>query len=265
MHGYDWESKAGSLERFFHPKNALNLNSKYGYGQIVEYYTTTPDAPYDPSYRTMEEDIADGYSQMEYVNFDENENYILSCAIASIDNSVLKKFAKYYALWKYVTENTIYSSPYQMAECDEYKNTLNYCREHPELLNVLYKNLDSNDWAALKLVEDLTLYNEGNMQILRTNAKPVSTQKGIKTYRTPISNCIAYIKTLLKQKSDNILLTKTIHATSISGIYYSNSNDINITPTSNGINVTFNLKKHIKCHIKRFRHIRSYHCNSIEQ
>lgn len=72
MHGYAWESKPGALARTFHPRDALNGSS---YGQIVEYYTTMPNSAQSSAAKamTLEEEIANGTSQIEYVNFDEDE------------------------------------------------------------------------------------------------------------------------------------------------------------------------------------------------
>jgi len=110
-HGYDWESKPGSLMRTFHPRDALNGDS---YGQIVEYYRVVPNTSnYD---MTLEEEIAEGLTRVEYVVFSSIEREFISKKINEINSKLLAQFNSLYNVWKDFTENTIYSNPEQIAK-----------------------------------------------------------------------------------------------------------------------------------------------------
>lgn len=238
IHGYAWESKPGALARTFHPRDALNGSS---YGQIVEYYTTMPNSAQSSAAKamTLEEEIANGTSQIGYVNFDEDEKKTISDAISNINSNVMAQFATKYDAWKHVTENTVFNSFSQMARCSEYYNTLNYCKKHPELINVLYEYLNNGDWATIKLIEDL-INTAGNAQSYATRTNSLSDDSGIKTYRTPVSNCIAHVKSLLVRSTSDAKKTKRT-TTALTGISYSNSNQISISRSNVGLNITFDL------------------------
>lgn len=126
-----------------------------------------------------------------------------------------------------------------MARCSEYYNTLNYCKKHPELINVLYEYLNNGDWATIKLIEDL-INTAGNAQSYATRTNSLSDDSGIKTYRTPVSNCIAHVKSLLVRSTSDAKKTKRT-TTALTGISYSNSNQISISRSNVGLNITFDL------------------------
>lgn len=188
---------------------------------------------------TLEEEIANGTSQIEYVNFDEDEKKTISDAISNINSNVMAQFATKYDAWKHVTENTVFNSFSQMARCSEYYNTLNYCKKHPELINVLYEYLNNGDWATIKLIEDL-INTAGNAQSYATRTNSLSDDSGIKTYRTPVSNCIAHVKSLLVRSTSDAKKTKRT-TTALTGISYSNTNQISISRSNVGLNITFDL------------------------
>ena len=239
FHGYDWESKPGPLARTFHPRDALNGSS---YGQIVEYYTTKPKSSQVSAAKvsTLEEEIADGTAQIEYVNFDEEEKLIISDATARISSSVMSQFVDRYKSWKRITENTIYSSFSQMAVCNEYYSILSYCKEHPELINVLYEYLNEGDWATIKLIEDLTM-GDRKSQPHRDITKIQSVDAKVKVFRTPVSNCIAYVKTLLGRNVRKPKMSYKSATKPLTGISYSNSNNIDIIDSNGTLNIMFDL------------------------
>lgn len=241
LHGYDWESKPGSLARTFHPKEALIGDS---YGQIVEYYTTISNSLQASNARTksLEEEIADGRLRIEYVNFDDYEKQIIAETTREISSSVMRKFTNLYELWKDVTENTTFSSLAQMARCDEYKNLLSFCNANPELLYVLYEYLDDGDWATIKVIEDMT-FTEDNYQSYKATTKAPISATSDKIYRTPVSNCIIYVKSLLEKNMGKVRSLKKANATALTGVSYSNSNNINVVNYANNtLNVNFDLQ-----------------------
>lgn len=236
-HGYDWESKPGALMRTFHPRDALNGNS---YGQIVEYYRKADTSV--SSIATLEEEIADGIVQIEYVDFDSDETEIITQKINTINSEVLSQFNILYNKWKAVTENTIYSNPEQIANCQEYIDVLNFCKSNSILLYAIYEKLGNGDnISAIKLIEDLTLSdNLSVMKNVREGSAVRLACARIKTIRPIHSNFVAYVKELLSK--DNVEMSRARKISSeTTGISYSNFADFSISSSTETLSVVFSL------------------------
>lgn len=236
-HGYDWESKPGALMRTFHPRDALNGSS---YGQIVEYYRKANTSV--SSFMTLEEEIADGIAQIEYVDFDSDENEVIAQKINTINNNVLSQFRTLYNQWRTVTENTIYSNPEQIANCQEYVNVLNFCKSNPILIYAIYQELGNGDnIAAIKLIEDLTLSdNLSVMQSVRENSAARLTRSSVKTVRPIHSNFVAYVKELLAIENVELAKTRKISGET-TGISYSNFTEFSYSSSAGTLFVNFTL------------------------
>ena len=234
-HGYDWESKMGSLERIFHPRDALE---GFSYGRIVAYFRKDPSLGYA---MTLEEEIADGTSKIEYTNFNTDEKAYLAAKIDGISDNVLAQFNTLYAQWKSVTENTPYSSPDRIANCDIYRKTLSHCQSHPELIYAVYAKLEEGGIAAAKLVKDLTLdKNRDVMERIRKSNPSGKTRNGVKVYRPMLSNTVAYVKELLAKESKALqkARNKAGHTTDIS---YSNAHEFDISLSKDAVSVDFTI------------------------
>ena len=234
-HGYDWESKMGSLERIFHPRDALE---GFSYGRIVAYFRKDPSLGYA---MTLEEEIADGTSKIEYTNFNTDEKAYLAAKIDGISDNVLAQFNTLYAQWKSVTENTPYSSPDRIANCDIYRKTLSHCQSHPELIYAVYAKLEEGGIAAAKLVKDLTLdKNRDVMERIRKSNPSGKTRNGVKVYRPMLSNTVAYVKELLAKESKVLqkARNKAGHTTDIS---YSNAHEFDISLSKDAVSVDFTI------------------------
>lgn len=234
-HGYDWESKPGSLMRTFHPKNALNGAS---YGQIVEYYTKANTAA-----TTLAEEIADGSAQIEYVDFTSDEDKLINQKIGEINSGVLAKFKTLYNEWKNVTETTIFSNPEQIANCKEYKDLLGFCKENLRLQYALYKELGQGDGiSAIKPIEDLTINQYGTIMESVREENNIATQTcaGIKTIRSLHSNYMAYVKEILSK--DKVDIQKSRKATrATTGLSYSNFKEFSVLQGAGNLSVEFSL------------------------
>lgn len=237
-HGYDWESKPGQLMRTFHPRYALEGTEADGYGKVVEYYVKTNKAA---KIATVEEEIANGVSEIEYTDFDQNELNVISRRINAIDGTVLLKFNALYDKWKSVVENSIFSNPVQIADCKEYKELLTLCIKYKELKYAVFAKLDDKDIAAIQLVEDLTIKeNNSVLQEMKDYNAQHKTRAGVKILRPVITNTISYVKRLLAL--DGIeKLQKSRNRVQTTGISYSNSQEFSAVPSSEGTNVTFAL------------------------
>lgn len=234
-HGYDWESKMGALERIFHPRNAV---SGPLYGQIVEGYRKKDT---DNFTKTLEEEIANGTSKIEYVDFTAEEQSYLSAKLNFIDASILSQFNTMYDLWKEVTETTVYSNLDKIADCDEYRNVLNLCKVNNGLVYAVFDKLNDGSIAAVQLVKDLTLAkNREVMERVRNNFKVVRTRTAVRLFRPMHSNAIAYVKELLG--NENVALGKAKRQAGMTtGISYSNSNDFSVSTLANAVVVNFAL------------------------
>lgn len=238
VHGYDWESKAGANVRLFHPRNALNGPL---YGQIVEYYIKKPTS--SVSSMTTEEEIANGTTRVEYINFTSDEINYLSSIIQSISSSIIQEFNILYNSWKEVVVNTLYSNPNQMKDCEEYRNVLAFCSSHDELLYALYDKVGEGEFAAMILVGDLTFdTNQSILESVRESASMSTARSGIKTIRPLQSNNIAYIKELLAL--ENVSLAKSRKQVGgETGLSYSNFNDFDVSASH--VNFSLNSPAHV--------------------
>lgn len=236
-HGYDWESKPGSLMRTFHPCDALNGSS---YGQIVEYYTSSTST----SLRTIAEEVADGITTIEYVDFNIEETSLIKEKINLISDNIIKEFNKLYQDWSLVIESTPYSNPLQITDCIEYKNIFEFCSHNIDCLYNLYDKLQDGDIAAMILIENLTLTTperEAIMDEVRAEI-PTTSRSGGKVVRPLQSNCIAYVKKLL---SNDIHSPRkaALKSSGVDGISYSNSQSFSIQQTSTSITIDFELNE----------------------
>jgi hypothetical protein len=235
-HGYDWESKAGYCDRFFHPRYSLVGNE---YGQVVEHYIRTAQ-----NNMTFEEEIANGTFRIEYIDFDENEREIISRKINAINYETLSYFQLLYDRWKGVTKKTIYSNPKQIANCDEYREILDYCKSNNELLYAIYEKLGNGDGvAATKLIGDLTFdQNSSVIRKIRDGLPRNPDKDGVRTIRPLQSNYMAYVKELLSMEKSETRKAKC-NTNETTGISYSNFADFDVSMSSNGLTVDFLLNK----------------------
>jgi hypothetical protein len=238
VHGYDWESKCGDLCRVFHPRHALS--GPY-YGQVVEYYVKSP------SYRsqTLAEEIAEGVSRIEYVDFDDEERALMARSAAQVAPKVDFQFQTLYGKWEDVVKNTPLSNPDDIADCKEYKELLAYCQANKELLHTVFLKLEKgNSLASTKLIGDLTLSKYSNvMEKVRSSFSERVKNNSVKTYRSIKSNYTAYVKLLLSKNSSALRSGKFIDEDESAGVSYSNFKEFNISSSSEGLTVDFSLDK----------------------
>ncbi|MGC3977530.1 MAG: T9SS type A sorting domain-containing protein [Paludibacteraceae bacterium] len=137
-HGYDWESKPGSLMRTFHPRDALNGNS---YGSIVKYYKNASGDIYAHIKRhnqvmsvtplnkvyTFEQSIQEGLTTIEDVELTETEKNIISSRNKSNKiNDLFNNWQKEITSDKFAD----ISNPYKMIETSSGKILLEYSKNN---------------------------------------------------------------------------------------------------------------------------------------
>lgn len=239
VHGYDWESKAGQLMRSFHPRDAVG--GDYNYGEIVEYYIKNTAST--ASLMTLEEEIANGTTRVEYIDLTSEEKEYLSENINSISSDVMQQFNALYNSWKNIVSNTKHSNPYHIANCEEYRNVLAFCSSHDELLYALYNKVGEGELAAMILVGDLTFEdNQSVLENIRESASESTTRSGIKTIRPLQSNNIAYIKELLVL--ENVSLAKSRKQVGgETGVSYSNFKEFEVSASH--VNFSLNSSAYV--------------------
>lgn len=232
-HGYDWESKPGSLMRTFHPCDALIGDD---YGEIVEYYTTTTNS----TQKTMAEEISDGTTTVEYIEFNSEESSLIENRINSIPYGIKESFNTLYNDWLKITNNTIFSNPNQIIDCKEYKSIYDFCNTNPESIYMLYDKLSVGDFAAVILIENLNLVSPNREAILREirNESSSVSRSGAKVVRPILSNITAYVKKLLENENP-VIKTININTAGNSGLQFSNSHEFSISSIANSLDINF--------------------------
>lgn len=240
-HGYAWESKPGKLMRTFHP-----INGVYGpaYGKIVEYYKPV----FTSLEKMLAEEIADGNSVIEYVDFNAEESALINDRILSISPDINREFCDLYKKWTDATAQTPFSNPDQIADCEEYRKVYEFCKTHPECKYILYDRLSEREIEAIILIENLALKTmEGRtiMAEIREGIREEAKMKanyGIRIVRPMSSNYIAFVKELLADELSK-LKKQASGTTGIDGVSYSNSHKFTAEQNSGGITVDFQLVK----------------------
>lgn len=230
-HGYDWESKPGSLMRTFHPRNALNGSS---YGSVSNYYKQTSSK----SAMMLDESIAMGHSVIENVELTAAEKLIVSEAIRSLSTNQRNELNSKYNAWKQTWEKpeiAMQSNPRMYANSKEYDEFIDYCKSQGELVwPYIFDKFQQGDFFVINALEDLTL--DENPDVLEkvkkeSSLKPV-TESGAFIVRSPKTYAMKYIKELLKSSN-------SVTSTDDDGITYSNSFEFNVYP--NPVDVTSQL------------------------
>ena len=232
-HGFDWESKLGSLIRIYHPRNHVPYTD---YGQIVEHYLRTDSGPGSGS---LEEAIANGSAVIENVQFSTDENTVIENHIADIELPDLAYFNELYRNWEEIWNTTALSNPDAIANCDEYKRLLKLCQRNDNFKYAVFGKLGKGSVCAVCLVKDLTV--KDNMELLRNvwsnNKKQEYTETGAKIIRSIYSNAMLYAKAYIKKQDEQL---RKIKENIITGITYSNTDEFSVYSTDGRIILKFN-------------------------
>ena len=241
-HGYDWESKPGSLMRTFHPRTALSGSS---YGNIVEYYRNAGTW----ATHTLAEAIADGKAVLENVRFDNTEIAIVEEDIASLSSNDVNTFHALFTAWKSTLESTPFSNP-NLFRNSQYSDLLKHCRSQQTLIALVYDKLNSGEQFAGLLVKDLTFYGNTQNQLLldsiiNANKQMQTTSNGATIVRSPHSNMVKYVKALLAGRASSF---RSVTGTTglNGGIRYSNEDVLNVANNDAGISINFTLSEKAK-------------------
>lgn len=203
LHGYSWESKAGSLERFFHPRDAVRGNNPFtGYGQIVELYRMkdgTFNSPRDAKTASLY------YPELIGIDFDSDELATLKELINDIDNKTKQEFESLYAEFSDNVKGSIHSNPDILRDCQEFKELMSYYNTHPECKFIVFDLLKDNELPAILIFDKLGEI-DGTLNKIRRNAIALKKAKGINksnTYSPIQCNMMRNVKEYLKTLSSD--------------------------------------------------------------
>lgn len=236
-HGYAWESKDGAGIRFFHPRNALALVGK-GYGEVVAHYRKRETANV---FLTLDEAIAEDSAVIEHLSFTDEEALMVSNEINGIDNEKMVMFEEKYNIWKSVWKHSHYSNPDLIADCQEYRDLLQYCNTQSELEYAVFEKLASGDVCAVPLIKDISIIgNEENLnKVYLYNKDHVKTSNGATILRPLTTNAMAFVKNILSTRNGNVKNKQNVRT----GITYSNSDDFSVTVHGMNLNIEFTSQK----------------------
>ncbi|MFC2138149.1 T9SS type A sorting domain-containing protein [Bacteroidota bacterium] len=199
-HGYDWESKPGHFNRFFHPRDALENNNYNKYGSIKYYYDYIPEQKSQSIYQT----IQNGKTIFVYDVFKATEKGELQFAINRLPLELINEFDFLYASWKETwsqPEIAIHSNPRMYAISDEYDQLIEFCKEKGEKTWLLViDKLEKGDFFMLNALIDLTFYEYSFIMdnIREQNIKNLCADNGDLIIPTAPSGWITFSKELLK-------------------------------------------------------------------
>jgi hypothetical protein len=228
-HGYAWESKAGSLERFFHPRHALNGST---YGAVDKYYRQVAGT----KSMTLQESLAEGLSVIEHVGFSVSERArvmeMRQALPLSAQDAFETKYNAWVATWA-LPEVAIHSDPRMYANSKEYDELIVFCRKQGRAIwPMVFEKLEQGDFLAINALEDLTLAD--NIHVLEAvkeeNLTKSHAEGGEFIVRSPYINAMKYVKRLLA--SPEVL------ASIDEGIKYSNCYPFAVYPNPSRGNVT---------------------------
>lgn len=229
-HGYDWESKLGGGQRIFHPRYALTGPD---YGKVVRHYRLVDDGSQT---NTLEEAVADGRAVIASLSFDEDEMDYINDKVKNINVATLSNFVSLYDAWKTVWSNSVHSLSVIIADCDEYRALLAFCKSN-QLLYPVIKCFSEGDLCAMKLIYDLTYSSRGDVykRVLADNAASRYNSDGAMIIRSTETQFIAYLKQLIGYESNAIQNSENLIET------YSNSDNVSVGVNERKITTSVSL------------------------
>jgi hypothetical protein len=205
-HGYDWESKPGSLDRSFHPRNALVGAS---YGSVTDYYVFTGTFARNAEGKPANKETITCDADAVRMGFDVYDNPVLSknaqqklTTLLSQTNAVLANdFAKLYDAWKNTWgdfENA--SNPLAYTKNSEYDALLGFSKTAGEnVLPLLFNRYIQGDFLSTPLLWTLTKPTYGALieEVQKDLLDNPNDEQGRHIIRSTFGNNVLYIEKIL--------------------------------------------------------------------
>lgn len=203
-HGYDWESKPGHLERSLHPRTALNGSS---YGSIVRSYkhlgtyAKTANNESGRSFETDADAIEAGFAVADHYTFSSKGETRLHELTSKINASTASRFRTLYEAWKNTwKQNEMQSSSAMYCKNSEYSALMNFCKENPEVAQVLICKAYLRDGVIVTYaLQELTQKKYGHLmtRIIEDYKSNVYNKDGRFIVSNQYLNGVRYIDQLL--------------------------------------------------------------------
>lgn len=193
-HGFDWESKCGSLPRVMHLRDALSGSS---YGNITYYYR-----PISGSVNSL---IAP--SNFIRSTFLSTELNTIEALISDIPSDIASEFERKYSTWEKTwsqPDMAICSNPRDYAASKEYVELLQWCQKYGKMIWPLFiDKLAKGDVFVSNLLEDLTSPQKENKKLYD---EAIGCRTRLTGFSSPFiySNMVEYARRLLAQEYNNI-------------------------------------------------------------
>lgn len=220
-HGYDWESKPGSLDRCFHPRNALNGPD---YGAVTDYYifdgTFARSVPGKELITCDADAVRLGYDVYDDAKLSNAAQLKLTSLLSQTSPSLASEFARLYEVWKATWGKFAGASdPNAYAKNNEYDMLLNMCKRNGEaVLPLLFSRYIQGDFISTPLLWTLTqpkylpLIEEVKQDIL---SNPNDAQ-GRYIIRSTFGNNVLYIEKILRDLQAAPAFTVTVSPNPVS-------------------------------------------------
>ena len=184
--GYEWESKAGRLPRFMHPRYALEGSNWSGYGSVQYHYI--PVAGFEEEQCVVENQ-----------QFTSSEMLYISQRINAIPLARRLNFSNKYLALKDEFNNSVIDNFELLESSSNYLALLSMCLSYQDTLCLLYQLLSTGDILASLILRGATMAsNMGIMQyVWYYNNSNTHTEDGTKIRRTILSNAILYAKYMI--------------------------------------------------------------------
>jgi hypothetical protein len=217
-HGYEWESKPGTLARFFHPRDALEEED--GYGSIFDYYIKDTNKKSGLKNLTFNESIELGLTIIEDLSLSYEEKSVLSTLKTKKSDSTLNVLFGNWLESHYSPDIIIHSNPIKYISTQEGNVLINYCKENEDKAfaflseKVFSKTLSEfQEHLTTTLICGITNRKYANVmeEIINNWENNCFTENG--EYLAPLTNTIGkrYIKNILKSMDDEEVLTNNIN------------------------------------------------------
>ncbi len=206
-HGYDWESKTGSLDRSFHPRNALSGGAPANYGSVVEYYIHTgsfaPNLSSTGGMATDTDAIKAGLDVADKAILSPAALEKLGTLEQKVGADISQTFDKHYLAWQNTwQENAVQSDPGRYCQNEQYKALLDYCRANRlTVLPLLFKQYLQGSAICDPLLCDLTLEKYGHLleEVKKEFIANPYDKQGRYIINNQYCNGIRYIEKILGQ------------------------------------------------------------------
>lgn len=159
-HGYDWESKPGTLTRTLHPRYALT-NDNTGYGSVSNYYKFTGSyasrGASEGGFATDADAVNAGLAVFEDAKLSAAAQQKLNKLVTAVDGDKTNRFDQLYAAWKKTwTSIAMYSDPDMYCRNEEYKALETYCLSNYTLIYKIFERFTQGDHFIGNLLWEMT-------------------------------------------------------------------------------------------------------------